>query len=86
MYCETLLERIRNQYYSVIPRGTEEARIIDSITQNFRAEYMKDEKNPLQLLFKISMSVKKGKDFIPLVFETVMGMDGIIYVNSSSQN
>ena len=47
---------------------------------------MKDEKNPLQLLFKISMSVKKGKDFIPLVFETVMGMDGIIYVNSSSQN
>ena len=141
MYCETLLERIRNQYYSVIPRGTEEARIIDSITQNLdkvlnhqqgsalaapdlglpdfnstrfgdglqniygmarvieqcitkyeprardvRAEYMKDEKNPLQLLFKISMSVKKGKDFIPLVFETVMGMDGIIYVNSSSQN
>ena len=34
MYCETLLERIRNQYNSKTPRGTEEERLIASITRN----------------------------------------------------
>ena len=141
MYCETLLERIRNQYNSKTPRGTEEERLIASITRKLdkilnhqqggalaavelglpdfnsarfgdglqniygmgkvieqcitkfeprandvRAEYIQDEKNPLQLSFKISMSVRNGRLLIPLVFETVMGMDGVIYVHSSASN
>lgn len=138
MYSETLLERIRNQYYGRLPRGTEEDRLIISIKNNLdkilnhqqgsalaakdlglpdfnatrfgdglqniygiarvieqcitkyeprahnvHAEYVKDEKNPLQLAFKVNMSIKKEQGFIPLVFETVVGMDGIIHVENT---
>lgn len=134
---ESLLERIRNQYHGVEPKGRDVDRIVDSIMHNLenilnhqqgsalaapdlglpdlnsarfgdglenlrgfervveqcirnyepravnvQASFVEDSGNALSLGFKISLSIQMEHEIVPLVFETILGIDGRIYVEN----
>lgn len=138
MQPESLLERIRNQYHGVVPKGQNIDRLVASIMHNLenilnhqqgsalaatdlglpdlnsarfgdglenlrgfervvemcirkyepravnvQASFIENSSNSLSLGFKINMSVMMDQEVVPLVFETILGIDGRIYVENN---